>query len=801
MNALLIYFLKAAAVQAVLYFIYALVFHKSGRYAINRFYLILALVLGFLIPLITLPDFQPSEKFVESGNPIWNELAEMSEFSTKEDELMPVEKLSSTDFVVEFLFLGTSLVSLCLLFRLIFSHFQLASLKRKSERIVKNDCCIYVGKMESPFSYFNAIFIPHHILSADSFDTILKHELVHVNKYHSFDRIFVEIMLAIFWFNPVYYLFRNRLIETHEFQADEGVIVSQNDPIGYQEVLYQQINSQYTAATANHFKLKTIKTRIKMINKNGKLSKWHYLLLLPVLAIMIFSFANKEKEEFIAPLKSDFSHVFDYVINPSDNYTPSIFPLKDADGVKLTSGFGMRMNPLLNVEKMHDGVDFKTRSGNPVMATADGEVVEAGDFGPYGNKIVLKHNDIYQTSYAHLSEISIEKGDKVKRGEVIGTSGNSGKSTGPHLHYEVKEIGNGFLDPVDFIKDYDFKTISTSSTKDVNTPSIFPLKDADGVKLTASFGKSIHPILKVERMHEGIDLKTHIGNPVVATADGIVVEAGIISEIAWGKIIRIKHGDVYETVYAHLSEVQVKKGDQVKRGDLIGNAGSTGESTGPHLHYEVKDAAGGFLDPLDFIHDFEFEVSTISDQPNESSLSKTDQKLRVLIDPGHGGEDKGMTSSALPEKDIVLKVAKKVADNFKESKQIEVILTRDADKVMSLEERVSNSKNSDLFISLHIETHAYKEESSMLAIYNDQNDHASQSKYFSELLAQEMESENKILKVGYSSGYYVLKNAKCPAVLFSLGYFSNPESEEYLNSEEGMNEIAQELSDALEASL
>jgi len=653
MNVLLIYLVKVVGIQAILYLIYNFIFHKSGRHNINRFYLILALVLSFVIPILTVPVFQLQEQTVETENPIWHEIADMTSFSDQDAKLVPVESLSKSSSVMGLIGLSLALVSLTLLIRLIWSHLQLIRLKKQSNKILKRGVPIYCSKIDSPFSYFNAIFIPKRILNADSFDTILKHELVHVNKYHSFDRIFVEIMLAIFWFNPVHYFFRNRLIETHEFQADEEAIALQNDAIHYQEVLYQQLNSTYTLAAANHFKLNTIKTRIKMINKNKKLSKWHYLLVLPVVVLTTFSFAHKEKGEFIAPLKSDVSNVLQDLMSSSDSFTPSIFPLKDSEGVELS----------------------------------------------------------------------------------------------------------------------------------------------------ASFGNRNHPILKEERFHQGIDLKTYRGNPVLATADGIVIEAGIINEVSWGKIVRIKHGDMYETIYAHLSEVQVRKGDNIKRGEIIGNAGTTGKSTGPHLHYEVKDAADEFLDPLDFINDFEFEVSKTDDQSNKLSLRKTDQKLRVLLDPGHGGVDKGMESSSLNEKDIVLKVAQKVAENFKKSEEIEIILTRDGDKVISLEERVSNSESSDLFISLHIETHAYQEENSMLAIYNDQNDNASKSKYFSELLAQEMKNESKDLKVGYSSGYYVLKNAKCPAVLFSMGYFSNPESEKYLNSQHGMEQLAKELSDAIEASL
>ncbi|WMN11124.1 N-acetylmuramoyl-L-alanine amidase [Marivirga salinae] len=651
MNFLLIYLLKVFTIQAVLYLIYALAFHKSGRHAINRYYINIALVTSFLIPFISIaiPDTKTTTEIVNSEKPVWYEIAEMT---SNQSDLIPVETANQSSYTIEFIFMGILFLSLFLLIKLVFSHFQLVRLRMQSERIIKNGTNVYCSKIENPFSYFSSIFIPKSILESSSFNTILKHELVHVNKRHSIDRVFHEIILAFFWFNPFHYLFRNRLIETHEFQADEGVISTQNDPIGYQEVLYQQIHSQFAFASANHFKLNTIKTRIKMMNQNKKLSKWHYLFVLPVLAIMTFAFANKERNVSVAPLKSNVSEVFENIINSPSNFIPSIFPLKDAEGVKLTSAFGKRLHPILKVESMHEGIDLKTYEGNPVLATADGIVVEVNStFGGFGKRITIDHNGLYQTTYAHLSEFKVEKGDKVRRGDLIGAAGTTGESSGPHLHYEVKEIGKDFLDPVDFIQNYDFKTISE----------------------------------KVE---------------------------------------------------------------------------SVGEKS-----------------------------------------VKSNQKLRVVLDPGHGGRDKGIVSKKLAEKEIALKVATEIAEIFKNSDQVEIILTREEDEIVSLKDRVRKSENADIFISLHTEIHANENEDMMLAIYNDQNDNAESSKNFGELMKHEYTAINKEFKVAYTDGYYILQNAKAPAILFIMGYFSNSEAEDYLNSDIGIKQIALELSDAIEASL
>jgi murein DD-endopeptidase MepM/ murein hydrolase activator NlpD len=109
------------------------------------------------------------------------------------------------------------------------------------------------------------------------------------------------------------------------------------------------------------------------------------------------------------------------------------------DGARITSGFGMRMHPVMGYSKMHKGLDFGAPSGTPIFAAGAGTVVEVGKKGAYGNYIRIRHNGQYQTAYAHMSKFAkgIGKGDKVKQGDVIGYVGATGRVTGPHLHYEI----------------------------------------------------------------------------------------------------------------------------------------------------------------------------------------------------------------------------------------------------------------------------------------------------------------------------------------------------------------------------
>ena len=107
------------------------------------------------------------------------------------------------------------------------------------------------------------------------------------------------------------------------------------------------------------------------------------------------------------------------------------------NGAKLSSGFGNRKHPILGFTKMHKGVDFAAPTGTPIFAAGDGIIEYSGWKGTYGKYIRIKHNGTFKTAYAHLSKIYKKKGTRIKQGDIIGTLGSTGRSTGPHLHYEI----------------------------------------------------------------------------------------------------------------------------------------------------------------------------------------------------------------------------------------------------------------------------------------------------------------------------------------------------------------------------
>ena len=117
---------------------------------------------------------------------------------------------------------------------------------------------------------------------------------------------------------------------------------------------------------------------------------------------------------------------------------PAIQPVLNKDLTRVASGYGMRIDPVYHVRKFHQGMDFTAPTGTEVFATGNAKVKFSGWKQGYGNTIILDHGFGYETVYAHLYKSLVRKGQKVRRSDIIGLVGNTGKSTGPHLHYEVR---------------------------------------------------------------------------------------------------------------------------------------------------------------------------------------------------------------------------------------------------------------------------------------------------------------------------------------------------------------------------
>jgi murein DD-endopeptidase MepM/ murein hydrolase activator NlpD len=129
---------------------------------------------------------------------------------------------------------------------------------------------------------------------------------------------------------------------------------------------------------------------------------------------------------------------------------PAIQPVRNENLRSMVSGFGYRTDPFTKTRKMHEGMDFTAKTGTPIYATGDGIVARADNTASgFGNHIVIRHGFGYETLYAHLSKYKCRPGQRIKRGDVIGYVGSTGRSEGPHLHYEVHKNGK-VVNPLNF---------------------------------------------------------------------------------------------------------------------------------------------------------------------------------------------------------------------------------------------------------------------------------------------------------------------------------------------------------------
>ena len=144
------------------------------------------------------------------------------------------------------------------------------------------------------------------------------------------------------------------------------------------------------------------------------------------------------------------NEVDDALAKASLDALPAIQPVSNEELKRLSSGFGYRIDPYLKTRRKHTGVDFSLEVGNPVHATGDGKIkYTKSSLSGYGKQVHIDHDFGFQTKYGHLDKILVKKSQWVERGDLIGYSGNSGKSTAPHLHYEV--IKNGIkVNPIHY---------------------------------------------------------------------------------------------------------------------------------------------------------------------------------------------------------------------------------------------------------------------------------------------------------------------------------------------------------------
>ncbi|NQY06235.1 MAG: peptidoglycan DD-metalloendopeptidase family protein, partial [Flavobacteriaceae bacterium] len=292
----------------------------------------------------------------------------------------------------------------------------------------------------SPFSFFNWIFIPENYQKSH-LQTILNHERRHIAMKHSFDLLFLELYAVFFWFNPLLRAFRKSIKNIHEFQVDQSIIDTSESNVAYLEVFLETLQQRKLTNLQNYFNQITLKKRIDMMTKE-KSTRWaklKYTVYLPVLAVLFMAFATPDHERILSSVE---------IIESMSNAPSFIFPIKGKTKEDITADYGITgKHAITGKHRVHSGIDIKAATGTEVVATADGVITLAKYEGNWGNLIVIKHNNGYETRYAHLNGFKITAEDRVKKGDIIGYVGSTGLSTVAHLHFEMSKNGES-INPV-----------------------------------------------------------------------------------------------------------------------------------------------------------------------------------------------------------------------------------------------------------------------------------------------------------------------------------------------------------------
>ncbi len=452
------------------------------------------------------------------------------------------------------------------------------------------------------------ILLPAGILAGmtpSQIEAILAHELAHVRRHDYLFSVIQSVLETVFFFHPAIWWISHQIRIEREYCCDDLAVKTTGQKKIYLNTL-AQLEAYRTASFALSLSMNdgSLLDRVQRIVTRSLTPQPENTLKskakATTMTIALFVFASilttigvnapastaqtiPETTSMIQqeiPVDITAPAIANNVrVLPTGTFNeiPSIHPLRRK--VKVSSGFGMRRHPVTKEMKLHRGIDFPVSTGAIVLATAGGTIKTVTQDDSYGKYIVISHGEGYETLYSSLSVQHVKEGDLVKQGDKIAETGNTGLSTAPHLHYEVR-LNEKAVDPADYLPKEELGALDLNKA-----PSGHPLKD-NKVAVYSGFGMRYHPVLEIRRMHAGIDFLVPTTTPVYATASGTVNSAEENNGL--GKYVKISHKEGFETVYAHLSSFEVTSGEVVKEGDLIGKTGNSGLSTGPHFHYEVR---------------------------------------------------------------------------------------------------------------------------------------------------------------------------------------------------------------------
>ncbi len=325
-TGIILYFMQSAICMAFFYALYWLFLKKDTFFRVNRIFLLLTILASILIPTLEIP-FQPEpENSIETPYHVLDVVVKTTQEYLNGNMLEEVVVTASVKKAINWYqyvgfvyFLGIIIFSL----RFFTNLFQLSRWSRKGKILTENGTRLVILTDDyPPFSFLNTIFISQEDYQKPNFKSIIEHEKVHVDQFHTFDLILIEILTVIFWLNPFVWFYKSSIQEVHEYLADDRVVNSAVNAHEYKMHIVNQFAGGDLFRLANNFGQSTLKKRISMLGriKSPKIALVKLLLLIPIFTVLFsaFAFTIVEKEK----LDSDFSfrELLPSELNPFGSY-------------------------------------------------------------------------------------------------------------------------------------------------------------------------------------------------------------------------------------------------------------------------------------------------------------------------------------------------------------------------------------------------------------------------------------------------------------------------------------------------
>ncbi|MDR6487081.1 hypothetical protein J2799_001566 [Chryseobacterium vietnamense] len=350
MEAILLYFGKVILCSGVTFLYYQLSLKDKTFHHYNRFYLLGAIVISLLLPLIKVDDFT-----IEVNSDVYMLLNKIQNFNTEKN-------INNGNLYFNIIFSALGLVSLYFLGKLLYGIFKIQQFKNQFQKESFDGINFYRTDLtEAPFSYFKNLFWKNTItLNSDVGKQILKHEMVHIEQKHSFDKIFIEIITSVFWFNPFFHIIKKEINLIHEYLADKKA-VKQSDTKAFAQMLLASHFSGTQLPVTSPFLSSNLKKRLKMLQKpKTKFGYARRIFALPVVFSVAFAYLvnakNREIEETNLTIKKAVSEIKKDTIRPAKSIDGTITELKTVppqDHTKLTE----LEKKIKEKEKELDGLD------------------------------------------------------------------------------------------------------------------------------------------------------------------------------------------------------------------------------------------------------------------------------------------------------------------------------------------------------------------------------------------------------------------------------------------------------------